>query len=462
MNECEFQHFLACSGLSSPQASVKARLFTKAAEVLRATHVSSDQLHYWFVPGRIEFLGKHTDYAGGRSLICALERGFCVASSARDDDIVRLTDARRLDHVQFNLSPGLTPRPNHWSNYPITVASRLAQNFSSVSGRRFGCSSGPSLRGADIAFISDLPPAAGLSSSSALIIAIFCVLARVNALDRSDEYNSNIRNREDLAGYLGTVENGQDFGSFAGSKGVGTFGGSQDHTAILCCSPGRLSQYAFCPVRYEQSIVLPGEYVFVIGVSGVAADKTGEARDKYNRVSLMAAEVLAIWNLATGRADSTLMAAATSSADAPGRLRQVLRGSTSSSFSPLELLNRFDQFLRECFEIVPAVAQALAVGDVDRIGPLIDLSQEGAERCLGNQIPETIALTRLARELGAPAASAFGAGFGGSVWAMVKSDYAETFLAEWSERYQSKFPHAAKTSAFFLTCAGPPMFELNA
>ncbi len=29
----------------------------------------------WFVPGRIEFLGKHTDYAGGRSLLCAVAQG---------------------------------------------------------------------------------------------------------------------------------------------------------------------------------------------------------------------------------------------------------------------------------------------------------------------------------------------------------------------------------------------------
>ena len=29
-----------------------------------------------FVPGRIELLGKHTDYAGGHSLVCASQRGF--------------------------------------------------------------------------------------------------------------------------------------------------------------------------------------------------------------------------------------------------------------------------------------------------------------------------------------------------------------------------------------------------
>src|SRR5881394_2701709 len=76
----------------------------------------------WFVPGRIEFLGKHTDYAGGRSLICALERGFCVAAPARDDERMLITDAGRLDHVEFCISPASNPRAGHWSNYPMTVA----------------------------------------------------------------------------------------------------------------------------------------------------------------------------------------------------------------------------------------------------------------------------------------------------------------------------------------------------
>ncbi|WP_220458772.1 galactokinase family protein [Schaalia sp. JY-X169] len=29
----------------------------------------------WFVPGRVEVFGKHTDYAGGRSLLIASEQG---------------------------------------------------------------------------------------------------------------------------------------------------------------------------------------------------------------------------------------------------------------------------------------------------------------------------------------------------------------------------------------------------
>ena len=447
MDEFELRQILVSSGLSAGQAVVKAGMFVETRSALMDSGASRGDLHYCFVPGRIEFLGKHTDYAGGRSLICALERGFCIAAAPRHDDMVRITDARRDDRVEFSLSPELSPRAGHWSNYPMTVASRIAQNFPGA------------LRGADIAFLSDLPPAAGLSSSSALVIAIFSALARVNELELREGYKREIDSRESLAGYLGTVENGQSFGSLIGGKGVGTFGGSQDHTAILCCNPGQLSQYSFCPVRHEGSIAVPGDYVFVIAVSGVSADKTGAAQEKYNRVSLMAAEILSIWRKATGRLDATLIAAATSSADAAERMRRVLRASRSSLFSPEDLINRFEQCFVECTEIIPGVARTLAAGEVDKIGALVDRSQEAGARLLGNQVPETIALARVARELGAVAASAFGAGFGGSVWAMVKADRAEHFKSEWADEYCSKFPESGSRSEFFVTCAGPARIE---
>ena len=54
-----------------------------------------------------------------------------------------------------------------------------------------------------------------------------------------------------------------------------------------------------------------------------------------------------------------------------------------------------------------------------------------AERLLGNQVPETISLASTARALGAAAASAFGAGFGGSVWALVPEADAHAFASDW-------------------------------
>ena len=76
-----------------------------------------------------------------------------------------------------------------------------------------------------------------MSSSSAMVVAFFLALAKINRLSERPEYRENIHNQEDLAGYLATIENGQTFRKLAGDNGVGTFGGSEDHTAILCAKP---------------------------------------------------------------------------------------------------------------------------------------------------------------------------------------------------------------------------------
>ena len=186
--------------------------------------------HVFWVPGRIEVLGKHTDYCGGRSLLAASSRGFMFGVSPRTDLIVRVKDAVSGEMVDSRLHPDVTPQLGHWSNYPETVFRRLARNFVG------------DLKGADIVFASDLPPAAGMSSSSALMVGFYLVMNAVNRLTERAEFKANIQTAEDLAGYLGTLENGQTFGTLVGDKGVGTFGGSEDHTAIMNCQVGNVKE----------------------------------------------------------------------------------------------------------------------------------------------------------------------------------------------------------------------------
>ena len=427
----------------------KAALVDRAAAALESIGaVRSPAWTTWFVPGRLEVLGKHTDYAGGRSVICALERGFAFVAIPRGDGKVRVVDGADGSVACFPLDPNLEPGAG-WANYPRTVARRVARNFPDAR------------RGADIAFSSDLPPAAGMSSSSALIIGVFLVLADVNAIESGERYRHDIRSREDLAGYLATIENGQGFRSLVGDAGVGTFGGSEDHTAILCAEPGRLAQYAFCPVRRERTVAPPRDHVFAIATSGVAAEKTGAARDAYNRAAAMASRILDLWRSATGRADVSLAAAIASGPDAPDRIRQIVGHSTDAGWPSDRLLDRFEQFFEESERIIPATMARLAAGDAAAIGPLVDRSQRLAERLLGNQIPETTALARSARELGAVAASAFGAGFGGSVWALVPTATHPEFLNRWAAAYRDAFPAAAARAQFFVTCPGPAAIRLE-
>lgn len=389
---------------------------------------------YW-VPGRIEFLGKHTDYAGGRSLVCAIERGITVHATPRTDSRMAITDIVSGDSTEFEISAALSPKAGHWTAYPETVARRLARDFP----RRW--------QGVDLEFTSNIPRDAGLSSSSALVVACYVALADLNDLGAGTEWAAVIQTPGDLAGYLGAVESGAAFGNFAGDQGVGTAGGSEDHVAILHSRPDELGQYAFCPVRHERQVTLPRDLVFVVAASGVAAQKTGTARERYNQASRQTATLLERWRRATGRQDVSLAAALRSSPSAPGALRALVAKEPA-------LRDRLEQFLVESEEIIPAAGLALLRRDLHALGSLVDRSQDLAERCLGNQVPETIFLARTARELGAAAASAFGAGFGGSVWALVLETASEDFQRRWEAAYRGAFPARTEHAEFFVTRAG--------
>ncbi|MGC1229461.1 MAG: hypothetical protein WA835_00975, partial [Candidatus Acidiferrales bacterium] len=229
----------------------------------------------------------------------------------------------------------------------------------------------------------------------------------------------------------------------------------------LCSRAGFLRQYSFCPVRLEKEIRWPGDHAIVIGVSGVKADKTGDAREAYNRASGAAQKILQLWRRATGRDDDSLGAALAAQPGALQQLRQILRDSRDHEYPADVLLARLQQFREESNEIVPAAADALARGDFERLGALVDRSQFLAETCLANQVPETVALARSARQLGAAAASAFGAGFGGSVWALVEAGRAEEFRQAWSAQYHQRFPARAEASQFFVGCPGPGLVQFT-
>ena len=130
-------------------------LNTDAANLLRAAErllpdARDADLRRWFVPGRIEVFGKHTDYAGGRSLLTTTSAGIAVVSRARGDRLVHVADASRGLAIELPLSPE-TESPTGWGNYVATVARRVARNFPDAS------------RGSDVVIASNLPRAAGMA-----------------------------------------------------------------------------------------------------------------------------------------------------------------------------------------------------------------------------------------------------------------------------------------------------------
>jgi galactokinase len=314
-----------------------------------------------------------------------------------------------------------------------------------------------------MAMASDLPAAAGMSSSSALVVTIFLILADVNDIWSCRQFGEHVRTRQQLAEYLGTVENGQSFRGLAGDRGVGTFGGSEDHTAILCAQPGRLAQYSYCPVRFERSVPLPPDLTFALGASGVVAEKTGAALEKYNRVSTLAMQLSKLWQAEVG---GEFLPLADMLADPAGNRYERMCQTVQRAALPVQLreslLKRLRHFYEESCQIIPAVPDNLASRDSRlQFAALVDRSQDQGAELLGNQVPETVFLAQAARGWGALTASGFGAGFGGSVWAMVEKSTAEAFCRQWRNVYHQRFPEAAGRSDFLVSGAGPAAFRLG-
>lgn len=91
-------------------------------------------------------------------------------------------------------------------------------------------------------------------------------------------------------------------------------------------------------------------------------------------------------------------------------------------FTARALIRRFEQFFEESEVIIPAFATALEGGDWPALGALVGRSQSLTTSHLGNTTRETEWLPACAEGMGAIAASAFGAGFGGSCWALVRAE----------------------------------------
>jgi galactokinase len=291
---------------------------------------------------------------------------------------------------------------------------------------------------------------------------LFLALYETESLAEHELYGSAVGSKLALADYLAAIESGREFGPFSRDGGVGTRGGAGDHTAILNSTEGSLHWYAYGPPSLRKALELPDELVFVVMNSGVRASKTGNAGAAYNRVSRLATactEVLQRSLASPGEERGDL--GAWCEDVRPDRPRRVLAAARHEEFSGQELITRFEQFRLEHAYLLPQACEALERGDLERFGLLVDRSQTAAEQMLRNQVPETSFLQSSAREEGALAASAFGAGFGGAVWALVESGQAEEFSGRWWKRYAERYPLRVDAAETMITRPARSAYRLD-
>ncbi|TVP57290.1 MAG: hypothetical protein EA351_06130, partial [Gemmatimonadales bacterium] len=155
----------------------------------------------FFVPGRIELLGKHTDYAGGRSLVTALEAGISAVVVDHAEAVIEFVDTDTGARARFPHDREPDPGPDGDFLYPATYLSRIRTDLAALGVELEG--------GALVAWSSSLPRAAGMSSSSALLVTLHLALATRYRWAESPRYREQLPSREALAQYLAAVEAGR-------------------------------------------------------------------------------------------------------------------------------------------------------------------------------------------------------------------------------------------------------------
>lgn len=352
--------------------------------------------HVVRAPGRVNLIGEHIDYCALAVLPMALQRSVRMTFHPRGDREVRLVNRdAHFPPSAFTMSDSIPPAPaGDWSNYARAAAQALVQQF-------------PDLRGVDALVESDLPIAAGLSSSSALVVASALAILHANGLSVPP-----LELMELLA---------------RGERYVGTAGGGMDQAIILGARTGCASRIDFHPLRLTPTAV-PADWRFIVASSLVHAEKSGAARQAYNERARDSDEARRLVAARLGRpADITypaLLAATT--------LKQLLDVAKATLSDVLS--RRFRHVVTEGTRVRQAEA-AMGGEDLAAFGRLLDASHQSLRDDYEVSHAELDQLVELAREAGAAGARLTGAGFGGSIVALAAVERATQIIAALRQRF---------------------------
>lgn len=226
-------------------------------------------------PGRVNLMGRHVEHRGGCTNMMCTENETILIVSPRHDDIVSISNMDDEFHsysfsiskcmqgkrdysswIEFIESPSVQTdvyeNKGAWVNYVKAAVMRFRYEFPSI---RFV--------GMNILMKGDIPIAAGLSSSSSIVVATAEAIVTLNHI------NVSTQQFVDLCG--------------EGEWLVGTRGGSGDHAAMKCSSMGKVTHMFFKPFSVGESIRFSSDYKIVVADSCIQAKKSEGSKDKFNQ-----------------------------------------------------------------------------------------------------------------------------------------------------------------------------------
>jgi galactokinase len=343
-------------------------------DVLARAIGTTSAIRCFRAPGRVNLIGDHTDYCEGLVLPMAIDRDCLVAVAPNAERRVRARSLELDGVVDVAADGSDDPRAVEpaWGRFVAGAVAAMTDR-------------GARLDGLDVAVTSTVPAGSGLSSSSALSVALTLALA-------------------DGGGVALSPTDAARLALDAEVRATGVPGGLMDQ---LCSLLGRAEHALLidCRSLTADPIPIPRALGVVVVHSGLPRTLADSAYAERRASCEAAAERLGVPMLRDATADAVR--------DDP-RARHVVSENAR----------------------VAAFATALRSGDTSALGPLLFASHASLRDDFEVSTPELDLLVDLLVEHGAYGARLTGAGFGGCVVALVQRNHADDLVARVVPRYR--------------------------
>ena len=357
-------------------------------------------------PARINIIGEHIDYNGGKVFPAAIDRYLYVAIRKRGDSKIIYNDVRFPGTFEFDINDDFAfDKKNDYANYLNGILSQLkAKGYTLDSGF-------------EILMVSNVPAGGGISSSSALECGF--------AYAVSETFKLGI-DRIEIA----------KLGQMSEHNFMNVNCGIMDQFIIATGKKNTAEMLDCATLDYEYAPLELGDYRFVV----MNTNKVRKLSDsKYNERRSQCEQALKILN-EKGVAVSALCELT------PAKWEEVRH------FVSDEILQkRAKHCVYENQRVLDAVS-ALKEGNLEKLGSLLNASHASLKtdyEVTGIEL-DTLAETAQKQE-GCLGARMTGAGFGGCGIALVHKDCVDSFIEKVQKEYTDKISYAA---GFFVCETG--------
>ena len=355
-------------------------------------------------PARINIIGEHIDYNGGKVFPAAINKYLYLAIRKRADDKIIYNDLRFPGTFEFSINDRFAyKKEDDYANYLNGILSIISRKGYKLD------------TGFEVLMCSNLPAGGGISSSSALECGFAYAI--------SELYGFNI-SRIDIA-KIGQQSEHEFMNVQCGIMDQFIIATAKENTAeVLDCAS----------LEYEYVPLILGDYRFIV----MNTNKKRKLSDsKYNERRAECEKGLSILNENGAQLKNLCELSLAKFEELKGKLTDAV------------IQKRVKHVVTENARVGEAV-DALKAGDLKKLGALLNASHESLKNdyeVSGIEL-DTLAETAQAQE-GCIGARMTGAGFGGCAIALVHKDKADSFIEAVDKIYAEKIGY----SAGFFSCS---------